>query len=109
MKRFHDLAVDRLDLLLIVGGAERRGHQRLGLAAGEQGRAVHARQHAGLDRDRPDLVERAAVEAHAALEDLSRRTFSCRSLKILFASALRSQIVFGQRRQELFEDGIDRA
>ena len=68
MKRFHDLAVHHLDLLLVVGGAERRGHERLGLAAGEHGRAVRARQHADLDRDRTDLVERAAVEPLAALE-----------------------------------------
>ena len=64
------LAVDGLDLLLVVGGAERRGDERLGLAAGEQAGAVGARQHADLDRDVADLVELAAVEALAALEDL---------------------------------------
>ena len=41
------LAVDHLDLLLIVGGAERRGHQRLGFAAREdapsRGRAAARR------------------------------------------------------------------
>ncbi len=60
-----DLAFDRLDLLLIVRGAERHGDERLRLAAREHGRAVDARQHADLGPDRPDLVELAAVEPHA--------------------------------------------
>ena len=68
MKRFHGFAVDRLDLLLVVGGAERGRDQRLRLAAREHRRAVDAGQHAGLDPDGPDLVELAAVEPHAALE-----------------------------------------
>ena len=70
MNRFHCLAVHRLDLLLVVGGAERRRDERLCLAAREHGRAVRARQDADLDRDRADLVELPAVEALAALEDL---------------------------------------
>ena len=60
------LAADVLDLLLVVGGAERAGDQRLRLAAREHDRAVDAREHAGLGPDRADLVELAAVEAHAA-------------------------------------------
>ena len=64
------LAVDHLDLLLIVGGAERGGDERLCLTAREHGGAVHAGQHLGLDADRTDLVELAAVETHAAVEDL---------------------------------------
>ena len=42
--------------------------QRLGLAAGEERRAVGAGQDADLDRDRPDLVEAPAVEADALVE-----------------------------------------
>ena len=53
--------VDAVDPLLVVRGAERHGDERLGLAAGEQRRAVGAGQHADLDRDRPDGVEVAAV------------------------------------------------
>ena len=60
-----DLAVHHLDLLLVLGGAERGGDERLRLAAREHGRAVRARQHADLDPDRADLVELAAVEALA--------------------------------------------
>ena len=61
-----DLALDRFDLLLVVRRAERDGDERLRLAAREDGRAVHAGQHADLRPDRPDLVELAAVEPHAA-------------------------------------------
>ena len=64
------LAGDVLDLLLVVGRAERAADQRLRLAAGEDDRAVHAREDAGLRPDRTDLVELPAVEAHAALERL---------------------------------------
>ena len=63
-----ELAAHVLDLLLVVGGAERAGDERLRLAAREHDRAVDAGQDAGLGPDRPDLVELAAVEPHAALE-----------------------------------------
>ena len=42
----------RVDDLLVVGGAEGDRHERLRLAAGEERRAVGARQHADLARDR---------------------------------------------------------
>ena len=84
------LAVDHFDLLLIVGGAERRGDQRLRLAAGEDDRAVHARQDARLDPDRPDLVELAAVEADAALEHFVAQHLFLQALEdaLRFALAL---------------------
>ncbi len=44
--------------------------QRLGFAAGEEGRTVHAGQNAGLDGDRADLVEGAVIGADAVVEDL---------------------------------------
>ena len=64
------LALHRLNLLRVVFRAERRGDERLRLAAREHGRAVDAGQHAGFDPDRTDLIEAAAVEPLAALEDL---------------------------------------
>ena len=42
--------LQRVDPLLVLAGAERGDHQRLGLAAGEQRRAVRARQDAGFGR-----------------------------------------------------------
>ena len=46
------LAGQRVDALRVARGAERGDHQRLRFAAGEQGRAVGARQHAVADLDR---------------------------------------------------------
>ena len=62
------LALEALDLLRIVGGAERAGDERLRFAAREDGRAVRAREDAGLDPDVADLVELAAVEPDAVGE-----------------------------------------
>ncbi len=95
MKRFHDLAVDHLDLLLVVGGAERRGHERLRLASREHGRAVRAGKQADLDRDRANLVERAAVEPLPALERLVAHHLFLELLEDPFASARRSGSVSG--------------
>jgi hypothetical protein len=70
------LALEALDLLRVVGGAERAGDQRLRLAAREHGRTVHARQDPRFDPDRPHLVELPAVEAHAVGEHfLAERLF----------------------------------
>jgi hypothetical protein len=44
------LAVDHLDLLLVVGGAERDGDERLGLAAGEGARSARPRRTSAVSR-----------------------------------------------------------
>ena len=69
----HELLVgvadERVDLLLVRRGAQRGHRQRLGLAAGEQRRAVRARQQADLAGDRPDVVQPAAVDALRGVDD----------------------------------------
>ena len=62
-------AFERVDGLFVAAGAERGDHQRLGFAAGEQGGAVGARQHAGADGDRAHGAGVAAVDARLAGED----------------------------------------
>ena len=63
-------ALERVDVLLVLAGAERRDRQRLRLAAGEQRRAVGARQDAGLGDDRAHRLDVAAVDARAGVEDV---------------------------------------
>ena len=63
------LAVERVDDLLVLAGAERGDDERLGFAAGEQRRAVGARQDADLGDDRPDRLGVAAVDARLAAQD----------------------------------------
>ena len=89
------LALEALDLLRIVGGAERAGDERLRLAAREHGRAVGARQHAGLDPDRPHLVELAAVEPHAVLEHLVAQDLFLQVLEDLLGFDLPLDLAFG--------------
>ena len=62
-------ALEPVDHLLGVLGAERGRADRLGLAAGEQSRAVGARQEADHRLDRADRLRVAAVDADAFLED----------------------------------------
>ena len=63
-------AVDRVEALRVVRGAERDGDERLRLAAREQRRAVRTRKEARVDRDRTDLVRRAPVDALLGAEHL---------------------------------------
>ena len=65
------LAHQRVDALRVALGAQRGHDQRLGFAAGEQGRAVGARQRAGTDLDRPHGAGVAAVDARLAGQDLA--------------------------------------
>src|SRR5260221_4965528 len=64
-----ELAVERVDDLLILTGAERRHHETLRLAAGEEGRAVRARQQADLADDLPHRLGVTPVDALAGLQD----------------------------------------
>ena len=63
-------ALQRVDALLVLAGAERGDDQRLGFTAGEQRRAVGARQHADFGDDRAHGLEVAAVDALAGVEDV---------------------------------------
>ena len=62
-------AFQRVDPLLVLARAERGHHERLRLAAGEQRRAVRARNHMHLAIDGPHRHQVAAVDALAGLED----------------------------------------
>ena len=64
------LAFIALQPLRVVHGAQRRRHQRLRFAARKQRRSVRPGQHAGLDRDGTNLVERAAIGPDALLRHL---------------------------------------
>ena len=55
--------IDRVDPLLVAHRPERDRHERLGLAAREQRRAMGPRQHAHLAGDRPHGVQIASVDA----------------------------------------------
>ena len=63
-------AFERIDVLLVLAGAERGDDQRLRLAAGEQRRAVGARQDADLRQDRADSGQVAPVDATLVVEDV---------------------------------------
>ena len=62
-------AVEAVDHLLRVAGAERGGRDRLRLATGEQGRAMRARQEVDFRFDRTDGGGVAAVDAATGLQD----------------------------------------
>ncbi len=64
------LALDEVEPLGVLRGAQRHRDQRLGLAAREQGRAVGPRQHADLAGEVADLVEPTAVHARAVVQHL---------------------------------------
>ena len=68
-ERLAAFAVERVDELCVAPGAERGDHQRLGLTAREQRRAVRARQQTDLDGDRPDGGRVASIDARLTGED----------------------------------------
>ena len=63
------LADEGVDDLLVLAGAECGDNHRLGLAAGEQRRAVGARQESCLGNDLADRLGVAPVDTLAGLED----------------------------------------
>ncbi len=63
-------ARQRVDVLLVLAGAERGHHHRLGFAAGEQRRTMGAGQHADFGDDVANRLDVAAVDALAGVEDV---------------------------------------
>ena len=68
-ERLFALAGQTIDDLRIAARAQRRHHQRLGLAAGEQGRAVRAGQDARANADATHRLGVAAVDARMTAEN----------------------------------------
>ena len=62
--------VERIDILLVLARAQRGDDQRLGFAAGEQGRAMGAGQHADLSQDRAHRGQIAPVDAALVVENV---------------------------------------
>ena len=62
----HVLLEQQIEPLLVFFRSQRRGRQRLRLAAGEKSRAVRAGQHAHFAGDLANLIERAAIGTPAA-------------------------------------------
>ena len=63
-------AFEDFEALHVVAGAQGGGDQGLGFAAGEDGRAVGARQHADFDPDIANLIEGAAIGTALLVDDL---------------------------------------
>src|SRR5688572_29618679 len=99
-----------LDLLLVVGGAERAGDERLGLAAREDDGAVNTREDAGLGPDRTDLVELAAVETYAAIEYFVAQHLLLETVEDVLGLCLplRRHVVVRQCGDEVVEHAVER-
>ena len=101
-------ALEPVDHLLGVLGAERGGDDRLGLAAGEQRRAVGARQEADHRLDRADGLGVAAVDAAAFLEDRAADDVGLELLHQLGGDQLLLRLGFGEGFAGLGAGGVER-
>src|SRR5262245_15682882 len=63
-------ALQGIDELLVFGSAERRHHERLGLAAREHRRTVRPRQNADLRHDRANGLVVTAIDAPAGIKNV---------------------------------------
>ncbi len=100
-------ALVRLQPLAFVGGAQGGRNQGLGLAAGEQRRAVRARQNAVFNGDGANLVEGAAIGPDALLGDLLAEDALAQMLVVVSQLLLGIRIVGGQSRGQLVLDRLD--
>ena len=101
----------RVDVLLVLAGAERGDHQALRLAASEQRRTMGARQHADFADDVADGLGVAAVDALAGVQDVPADDLGFQLLEHVGDAEL---VVFRllpfreEVRHHLFLDGADR-
>ena len=96
-------AVERIDELLVFAGAERRHHEGLGLAAGEQRRAVGARQQPDLGEDRAHRFHVAPVDAAAGVENVPAHDLGFEVLEDGGDTFLAELRIFRPRRKEMFD------
>ena len=103
-------AVQAIDHLLCILGAQGAGRNRLGFPTREQGRAMRARQEVRFAHNRADLRGGAAVNALAVLQDGTTNDFSFQLLGELDARHhhLRIKAVFSEHRLCLVARGVER-
>src|SRR5271155_5394385 len=103
-------AVEGIDILLVLAGAQRRDHERLGFAAGEQSRAVGAGQHADLGLDRAHGGQIAAVDASLIIENVPAHDLGLGVVERfgdLVGREFGLRAVRRQRRHDLRLNGVD--
>ncbi len=93
-----------VDELLVLAGTQRGNHQRLGFAAGEQRRAMGARQHADFGHDRADRLQIASVDAFAGVEDVPAHDLGFQRSLNTPATCCLSKLGFGALREEMRHD-----
>ncbi len=104
-------AIERVDVLLILTRPERRDDERLGLAAGEQGRAVRTRQNPDLRQDWADSGQVAAIDATFVVEDVPADHLRLGIMESFGDFGGREPglaALGGQRGQDLRLDDVDR-
>ena len=103
-------ALQRIDILLVFARSESRHDKGLGLAAGEERRAMRARQHADFGDDRAHGLHVAAVDAHAGVENVPAHDLGLQRLEG-FADLLLGEFRFAafrkERRHDLRLHGVD--
>ena len=101
------LALQRVDGLRIAHGTQRRHHQRLCLAAGEQHRTMGTRQHAGTDGDRAHGACVATVDTRFAAQDLAAHDLGFQRAE-QFADLVLGDVLEFRCRQRFGYLGTDR-
>ncbi len=105
-------AGERVDELLVLAGAERRHHERLGLAAGKQRRAMGPRKDADLGHDRSHRLDVATIDALASVEDVPAHDLGFKLLEDAGDPLLAVGRIFNALREEMSHylglGGIDR-
>ena len=66
-----EIAMQGVDELFIIAGAQRGDDQPLGFATGEQSRSMGARQQAGFADNGADGIQGAAINPAAMLDDIA--------------------------------------
>jgi hypothetical protein len=94
-------AIEAVDHLLGVLGAQRGGADRLRFTAREQRRTVRARQEADHRLDRADLRGGAAIDALAVLEDRTAHDIRFQLLHGLVGDHLGLRAFLRERRLRL--------
>ena len=102
--------VERIDILLVLAGAERRDDHRLRFAAGEQSRPMRARQHPDFSQDRAHGGQIAPVDAPLVVENVPANDLGLgvvERLLDLVGGKLRLRPLGRKRGEHLRLDGVD--